>query len=226
MYQPMLFLHWKQARTFLALAVVAAFALPLLASEGVGAPRGVDVSSLDAYRFGFEAWLPFFPALAILIGMTLALTAWNWDHRFDHVYALSLPVTRWQYTVQKMLAGVTLALLPAVGFWLGANVAAASIALPEGLNAYPNELAVRFFFAILLSYTMLFAAAAGTIRTTMWVAGVILCFVFFGNIANDFLGYYYDFFARENVVLIVFEWMFETAGPFEVFSGSWSLIDV
>jgi len=228
MYQPMLFLHWKQVRVALGLMVVAAFALPLLAAEGLGTPSGVDMANVNAYRFvgSFDAWLPFFPALAILIGMTLALSTWNWDHQFNHVYALSLPVTRWEYTVQKMLAGLTLALLPAVGFWLGANLAAASIHLPEGLHAYPNELAVRFFFAILISYTMLFALAAGTIRTTVWITGVFLAFVFFGNIANDFLGYYFEFFARENVVLIVFEWMLDLGGPFEVFAGSWGLIDV
>jgi len=228
MYQPMLFLHWKQARMALGLFVVAAFALPLLAAEGMGMPPGVDASSLVAYRFigSFDAWLPFFPALALAIGVTLALSAWNWDHQLSHVYALSLPVTRWEYTVHKLLAGVTLALLPAIGFWLGAQVAAASIALPEGLHAYPNELAVRFFFAILISYTMLFAMAAGTIRTTAWITGILFGFIFFGNIANDFLGYYYEFFARENVVLIVFEWLLEMGGPLEVFSGSWSLIDV
>lgn len=228
MYQPMLFLHWKQVRLGLALLVVAAFALPLLASEGLGTPPGVDVASLYAYRFvgSFDAWLPFFPALAILIGMTLALTSWNWDHQLNHVYALSLPVTRWQYTVKKLLAGVTLALLPAAGFWVGAHVAAASINLPEGLHAYPNELAIRFFFAILLSYALLFAMAAGTIKTTVWITGIFIGFVFFGNVANDFLGYYYEFFANQNVVLIVFEWMLDMGGPLEVFSGNWSLIDV
>ena len=73
---------------------------------------------------------------------------------------------------------------------------------------------------------MLFAMAAGTIRTTAWITGIGLGLIFFGNIANDFLGYYFEFFARENVVLIVFEWMFDLGGPFEVFAGNWSLIDV
>ena len=68
--------------------------------------------------------------------------------------------------------------------------------------------------------------AAGTIKTTVWITGIVIGFVFFGNVANDFLGYYYEFFARENVVLIVFEWMLDMGGPFEVFSGNWSLIDV
>ncbi len=228
MYQPMLFLHWKQVRMVLGLFVVAAFALPLMAVEGLGTPPGMDAASLDAYRTlsAFQLWLPFFPALAAAIGVTLALSSWNWDHQQHHVYALSLPVTRWEYTIQKMLAGVTLALLPAVAFWLGAHVAAASISLPTGLNAYPNELAARFFFATLLSYAGLFAMAAGTVRTTLWVSGVAFGFIFFGNIANDLLANYVDFFSRVNVVSEIFEWMIRAPGPFEVFTGNWSLIVV
>jgi hypothetical protein len=228
MYQPMLFLHWKQIRMVLPLFIVASFALPLMAVEGLGTPPGMDAASLEAYRFvgAFQTWLPLFPILAGAIGSTLALSAWNWDHQLQHVYALSLPMTRWEYTIQKMLAGVTLALLPAVGMWVGAQLAAASIDLPEGLHAYPNELALRFFFAELLSYALLFAMAAGTIKTTLWVAGAALGFILFGSIANDLLGNYIDLFSRVNIVQEVFDWLIQAPGPFEVFSGSWSLIDV
>ena len=228
MYQPMLFLHWKQIRMVLGLFVVAAFALPLIAVEGLGTPPGMDAVSLNAYRTlsAFQLWLPFFPALAAAIGLTLALSSWNWDHQQNHVYALSLPLTRWEYTIQKMLAGVSLALLPAIAFWLGAHVAAASVSLPAGLHAYPNELAARFFFATLPSYAMLFAMAAGTVRTTLWVSGVTFGFIFFGIIANDVLANYVDFFSRVNVVEEVYEWIIHAPGPFEVFTGNWSLIDV
>jgi hypothetical protein len=227
-YTSMLFLHWKQVRHALVLLVMASFGLPLLTVGGLGTPPGMESTSLEAYRFldGFQDWLPFFPSLAIGIGMTLALSAWNWDHRLDHVYALSVPMTRWEYTLQKLLAGLTLALVPAAGMWLGALLAAASVTLPEGLNAYPTELAVRFFFAILLSYAMLFALAAGTVRTTLTVFGVVFCFVFFGSIVNDLLAPRIEFFTRVNVVETAFDWFMSAPGPFEVFNGSWSLIDV
>ncbi|MDH3272441.1 MAG: hypothetical protein OEN56_13975, partial [Gemmatimonadota bacterium] len=171
-------------------------------------------------------WLPFFPVLAAAIGMTLALSAWNWDHQLNHVYALSLPITRWEYTLQKLLAGATLALIPALGLWLGAHVAVASIELPAGLSAYPNELGVRFFVAIVLAYALLFAMAAGTVRTTVTVLGLALGFVFFGSILNDVLAGYFDIFGRVHVVEIVMNWLVQAPGPFEVFTGSWSLIDV
>ena len=68
--------------------------------------------------------------------------------------------------------------------WIGSHVAAASLSLPAGLNAYPNQLTVRFFFAILVMYGITFALAAGTVKTTLWVMGIVFGFVFFGLMAN------------------------------------------
>ena len=228
MYQPMLFLHWKQVRMALALLTVAAFGLPLLAIEGLGTPPGWDAPSLEAYRLvlGFQAWLPAFPFLAGSVGVTLALTAWHWDHQQNHVYSLSLPLTRWEFAMAKMGAGVTLALIPVVAFWMGAHVASASLTLPTGLNAYPNELTVRFLFAILLAYGLTFALAAGTVKTTLWVIGAVFGFIFFGLVVNDLLAPYIAYFDQVNVLEAVGEWLLTTPGPLEVFSGSWSLIDV
>jgi hypothetical protein len=121
---------------------------------------------------------------------------------------------------------MTLALLPAAALWLGAHLAIVSISLPVGLQAYPNELAVRFLAAILVSYAALFAMAAGTVKTTLAVAGVIFGFVFFGTVANDVLAGYYAYFERVHVVAAFIEWIFEGPGPFGVFTGSWTLIDV
>ena len=230
MYRPMLFLHWKQIRMALVPFMIASFGLPLLAIEGLGTPPGMDAATLEAYRLvtDFQAWLPFFPMLAAAIGITLALSAWNWDHQMNHVYALSLPVTRWEYTVAKMGAGVTLALLPVLAMWIGSHVAAASLSLPAGLNAYPNQLTVRFFFAILIGYAAFFALAAGTVKTAVWVLGAVVGFVVIGGIGSEMLADQgtIDFFVRVNVVEAVVDWMLEAPGPLEVFTGSWSLIDV
>lgn len=228
MYTSMLFLHWKQIQYVLPFFAIGAFALPLLAVTGLGTPPGMDTASLDAYRYlaQFETWLPFFPLLACGIGATLALSSWNWDHQLNHVYALSLPMNRWEYTLHKLVAGATLCLIPAAGLWIGANLAAASVTLPTGLQAYPNQLAIRFFFATFLAYSLLFAMAAGTIRTTVWVAGTVFGFFFFGLMANDLLADYFIYFSRVNVVQNVVEWLLTSPGPLEVFTGNWSLIDV
>jgi hypothetical protein len=225
----MLFIHWKQTRLLLLPFVVAAFGLPLLAIQGLG-PSTAEDSFATAYEAvaGLSLWLPLFPLLAGAIGVTLGITAWNWDHRLGHVYALSLPVARWEYAMLKMGAGVVLAVVPTVALWIGAHVAAASVTLPVGLNAYPNHLALRFFLATVLSYALLFAMAAGTIKTTVWVAsGAIGLFVFAGlfqeaiQLAFPTLG-----FDQIGFVDVLADWLVRAGGPFAVFNGNWALIDV
>jgi hypothetical protein len=228
MYQPMLFLHWKQIRAVLLPLVIAAFALPLLSVQGLGSLSAFPEDAVSAYQFmtnsGF--WAPVFPTLAAVTGITLALSSWNWDHQLNHVYALSLPIPRWRYATLKMGAGVALATLPGLAFWAGAHVAAASVTLPAGLHAYPNALAVRFFLSVLVSYAVLFAMAAGTVRTTLVLVTALLAFMILGGTLNQFLAHYVDTFQRVNVVEAFFRLLGSQHGPFEVFSGSWLLIDV
>jgi len=228
MYQPMLFIHWKQTRLVLVPFVIAAFGLPLMVVQGLGALRGTGEASMEAYRIvtEFEVWLPFFPALAAAIGLTLALSAWNWDHQLNHVYALSLPLARWEYAMLKMGAGVVLALIPATAMWLGAHLASASVTLPEGLHAYPNQLGLRFFLAILMSYALLFAMAAGTTKTTVWIVSSVIAFFIVGDLLNGALAFYFPFFESFNMVEATANWLIRAGGPFEVFTGNWTLIDV
>ena len=228
MYQPMLYVHWKQIRLGLVPFILGAFALPLLMVQGLGVTPGMDTTTLEAYRIvnEFQVWLPLFPLLAAGTGMTLALSAWNWDHRHNHVWALSLPLSRWEYAMLKMGAGAALALLPAAAMWVGAHLAVASIELPAGLNAYPNQLALRFALATLISYAFLFAMAAGTIKTTVWFVSGVIAFIILGNMANGFLADYYEFFQRTNIVVEFFRIVADSPGPAEVFTGNWALIDV
>jgi hypothetical protein len=125
-----------------------------------------------------------------------------------------------------MSAGVVLALLPATALWLGGHVAAASIVLPEGLRAYPNELGVRFLMAILLSYGLFFALAAGTIKTTLRLATALVVIGVFATVGWDSLAPHVEIVASTNAVDVLMRWVIEAPGPFEVFTGSWALIDV
>ena len=228
MYQPMLFVHWKQVRHVLVPFVVASFALPLLAVQGLGTPPGAATVPAEVYQYVWpsQVWLPLFPVLAAGIGILLALTAWNWDHKLGHIYALSLPVARWEYVLLKMGAGVALALVPALTLWIGAHVAAASVSLPPGLDAYPNQLALRFFASTLLIYAFFFALGAGTMKTTIWV---ITAF-FVALVAAELLGgvavLYFPGLQGLSFLQLATDWLVEAGGPFEVFVGNWTLIDV
>jgi hypothetical protein len=228
MYRSMLFLHWKQINIPLIPLILAAYALPLLSVQGLGTPPGMDSSTLEAYRIvaGAQIWLPVFPLLAAVIGVTLALSAWNWDHQLGHVHALSLPVPRWRYALLKMGAGATLALLPAAGLWMGAHVATSFVDLPTGLNAYPNQLALRFLAATLVAYGLLFAMAAGTVKTTVWIISVVIGFFILGNVVTDFLVGYFPVLYRTNLLELALEALIRAPGPLQVFTGNWMLIDV
>lgn len=225
MYQPMLRLHWKQARFALIPFILAAFGLPLVSIQGMGADVASRLTAYQVLEFS-QIWLPFFPLLATAVGATLALSAWNWDHELKHVYALSLPVSRSRYSAAKLLAGATLALVPAIAFWMGARVATAAVELPTGLTAYPDQLALRFLMATLLCYAGCFALAAGTVRTTLFFIGGVTAFLVGGAVLNTFLRIYGDGAERIDLVTALFDLMVRTGGPFDVFVGSWALIDV
>jgi hypothetical protein len=227
MYQPMLYLHWKQIRIVLIPFVIAAFGLPLLSVQGFEVARGslpadaLALHGLDAV----QVWVGAFPALAVAIGVTLALSSWNWDHQLNHVYSLSLPISRWEYAVTKMGAGAVLALLPAGAFWVGSLVATASVHLPIGLHAYPNGLALRFLLSVLVSYALVFALAAGTIRTTVIVLSTLAAFFLVGAGIQSYLAVTFPSLHQMNVVNDVAH-ILSLTGPFAVFTGSWALIDV
>jgi hypothetical protein len=228
MVQPMLLVHWKQARLLLFPFIVAAFGLPLLVVQGFGGGGDEQPVSLEAYRIlaSYQVWLPYFPMLAAAVGGVVALTAWNWDHHLGHVYALSLPVSRWEYVMLKMGAGAVLLLVPVIALWLGAHVASASITIPEGLRSYPNQLAFRFFAATMIAYSLFFAMGAGTIRTTLWIVGAVFAFIIGGNLMTTMLELYMPTLERVNVVQAVIGWLLRAGGPFAVFTGNWTLIDV
>jgi len=227
MYQPMLFIHWKQIRVALIPFVVASFGLPLVMVHWLGSSPGAQ-NGMMAYRIVTQSaqWSGLFPILAAAIGVTLALSAWNWDHQLGHVYALSLPVPRWTYAGLKMGAGAVLALLPATAFWIGALLASASVTLPPGLHAYPTLLAIRFFAAILLSYAILFAMAAGTVRTTVWVVTSIALLLIVAGLSRNLLASHFVVFQRMTPLEWVVHALTSLPGPFRIFSGNWLLIDV
>ena len=228
MYHPMLSLHWKQARLLLLPMVFAAFALPLLNVQGMGSPVGATGISYIAYWAvsSSNLWISLYPLLAIVVGVTMALSAWNWDHQLKHVYALSLPVARWKYVLLKMGAGMTLLLVPSAALWAGAGLASASLSLPDALHAYPNQLALRFFLASALSYAMLFAMAAGTIRTTVALVTAILAFLVLGGPVLYLLAPALHLSPNFDFARWLMDVLVRAPGPFHVFTGNWSLIDV
>src|SRR6187549_2902040 len=127
MLREMINLHWKAGRWAVLLLVPVCFGLPLLVSRFAAESADSLESSFRAASMinGSQVWAPMFPLIAALSGIAIALTAWTWDHRGNHIYSLSLPLPRWEYAVLKFIAGVVMLALPIVGLFAGALIGTA-----------------------------------------------------------------------------------------------------
>jgi hypothetical protein len=224
MARQLLFLHWKTVRWALVPFMVASFALPLLSVQGMGG-NPFEPNMVRTLLGDTADWLLFFPMLASAIGLVLGMSAWHWDHRHNHVYALSLPISRARYVTLKFGAGAVLTLLPVAALLAGSLIATVAVNIPEGLRAYPLQLSGRFLFAVLTLYAILFAASAGTVRTTAIVLAVVFGVPLLTLLSMSYLGEAFPALQAIDVgrwVLIAIE----DLGPFRILIGNWALIDV
>ena len=213
MFQAILMTQWKWARLPLLAATVAAFALPVLSVM----PNRAYLGATDAgyVMAAMQGWAVWYPLLAAAAGLLLAMSAWSHDHRLSHVYALSLPVPRWQFALLRLTAGLALLSAPVIAVTAGSLVAIATTDVPTGLTGYPLALAMRFTLASVSAFTIFFAISAGTART----AGYVLV-----GITLVVLGEYVLASGSSSVSLI--EFIMDWPGPMAIFTGRWMLIDV
>lgn len=218
MFHMILFTQWKWSRMAVLAGVLAGFALPLLSVQQAGDPESAGWEARMLLS-AVQSWSVLYPALAATLALLVALTAWGADHRGRHVYALSLPVPRWHYALQRYGAGLVLLAAPALALWLGAMLAAATASVPAGLQAYPGALALRFALAIAVAYSVFFAITAGTTKTAGYVLSIVAGVVVVQVLASA-AG------LELNLLPFLGDRLLLWPGPFEIFSGRWMLIDV
>jgi len=218
MFRTILFTQWTWSRNLVLVGTLAAFAIPLI-SVGNGDVASVDGFTVRTFLLQLEGIGVAYPILAGVLGLVLALSAWGPDHRGRHVYALTLPLPRWQYALLRFTAGLTLLALPVAALWVSALIAAASVKLPVGLTTYPTALAIRFALAAFVAYAAFSAVSAGTSRTAAYVLGAIAVLLV-AQLVFTFTSTDIDVFSP------VFNAVFIWPGPLAVFSGRWMLIDV
>ncbi len=231
MFQQIFYTQWKSVRTGLIPLTIASFGLPLLAVQDLALPSALPAdSTLRALQAelifeSWQLWLPFFPILAAILGVAFAMNAWSADHTAGHIYALTLPLSRWKYVLWKMGAGALLLLVPVALLGAGSLVAVGSLDLAEGLHSYPLLFTQRFLMASLFAYAGVFAMASGTTRTMVIVISVVLSVIFGGQLLTYYLSEMLPSFDWQ-----LFYWLehvlVEWPGPFEVYFGNWNLIDV
>ncbi|HJQ67190.1 MAG TPA: hypothetical protein VJ816_12465 [Gemmatimonadales bacterium] len=218
MFKVILWSQWKWTRLPLLGFVLGAFALPLFSA------RGASVASQDNWLIeellsNLQTWGLAYPVLAGLLGLILARATWGPDHQGKHVYALSLPLPRWDYVLMRFAAGALLLVIPVLALWAGALVATVATTLPPSLQAYPTILALRFALAALVAYAVIFAISAGTNRT----AGIILASLAAVIAVQIFLeAVGIETMLVQSLLTKLVLW----PGPFEIFTGRWMLFDV
>jgi hypothetical protein len=217
MFREVLRTQWKWSVWAVIVAAIAGFALPVLTVQDAGLinPDAVDVVNMMAR---VEIVGTFYPILALGAGVAMALLIWAPDHRGNHVYALSLPLPRWHYTLLRLAAGAVLLVPVGVMLWVGALVATAASTIPVGLHAYPTAIAIRFAFALLLGYAFFFALASGTIRTTAIVVGIV-------PVAIIVLSQLITLVGGPNVLDFAIR-VADLPGPFRLLFEPWLLINV
>lgn len=213
MFRAILRTQWKGSRTLVLLATIVAFALPLASLSNA---RG----ALNSTQFigAMQRWAGGYALLAAGLGLLLAMAAWQPDHAGRHVYALSLPISRARYTLMRMGAGAAFMVPPILAVLVGSLIVAVSD-IPNGLNAYPVALALRFAFAAAVAYAIFFAIASSTPQTAGVILGIIAA-VFFTQYLMSVMG------AKVDILEPIARFIFVKPGVLSIFTGRWMLVDV
>jgi FtsH-binding integral membrane protein len=213
MFRAIVETQWRWTRAYALVGTVLAFVIPVASLQvAQGAETANDFVSV------MSRWGVWYALLAAALGLVVAFMAWTHDHRGRHVYALILPVPRARYALMRLGAGALFLLPPVVAVLLGGLAVATLGGYPQGLQAYPVALALRFGFAAIVSYSVFFTIASATPRAAGVVLGLVGAVLLTG----------YVFAVAEipfDPIRKVAQALFSSPGIFSVFTGRWTLID-
>jgi hypothetical protein len=219
MFVAMLRAQWIWSRPVVLFFLLAAFAVPL-AAVVISATFGEGFSSSSSYLMvGY--------GVGTIAGITLctaavaiALQNWAADERGSHIYALSLPIERRRYLLNRLGGGFLLVLLVSAALGVGGLIASLAIELPEELHTYPLSLASRALLAAWLTHAVAFAFRFGAGRRAGIVALGVLCVTVALVLMPVFVP------STSETIAGAWHWLLEHPGPFGILSGRWNFIDV
>lgn len=220
MFKAILYQQWKWSRPALILAAVLTAVIPItmLRSQPIDASGQYHIPTL---YYHIEAASRYYQSLAFMLGLLMAVAAWQPDQQGKHVYALSLPVPRWRYVLLRFAAGAALCAAIATAAGLFGALASALAPLPPILHSYAVGLSVRLWLGAMVTFSIVFAVGSSTPRTVVrvlsvlaLVGGVELALVWFGVMD------------RSLVLGDLMDMVVSPRGPLAVFASKWMLIDV
>jgi hypothetical protein len=213
-----LFVQWKWSRDFLAFFTAIAFAAPLLIAWialphlGFTSPRElVNVGGAIGATVG---------GIAAISGVAIAWLGYGVDETVGHIYALSLPITRLRALWYRAATASALLVIPAVGVWVGATVAAGQMSLPSTLESYSGSLAIRALLASWLAHACMFALRHSAGRRAKAVLAILAVVATVVPLIAVFAP------SSRELIVRVGDFITSNPGPFGVFFGRWTLIDV
>lgn len=217
MLKAMIRIQWKSAWHLVVTFALAALALPIISVRAGW--RDTGGVNLPRFLSELQLWSLFYPALAAVAALVLAIAIWASDRRGHHIYALLLPVPRWRYVGLRYVAGLVMLAPVIAALWVGALAATASVDIPPGLRIFPHALALKFGLALLLLFGLAFALASASPRTL----GVLF------RVIGLFLAVHFAvamLYPKTNLLWTVVTSLATWPGPFAPLSGRWMLIDV
>lgn len=215
MQKAILRIQWKACWHLVIASSVAAFALPVV-SVRLGWYSAA--ANLPLFLTELQLWGFFYPLLAAVTALIIALGIWLSDRRGQHVYALLLPVPRSRYVLYRYAAGVVLLVPIAVALWAGALVATSGLDLPPGIRIFPHALALKFALTLLLLFGLAFALASASTRTigiAIRLVGLFLAV----HVAVILLA------PHTNLLWMTLKALATWPGPLAALGGRWMLID-
>lgn len=220
MFRAVLATQWKWARPVILLGVLLAGWIPVEALRST-AYRTADTYYIPSLYNSIAMASTMYQLLALAVALVVAFSTWQADSLRQHVYALSLPIARWQFVLMRFGAGAVLLGAVAVAVGVFGGIASAIAPLPAMLHAYPVGLAVRFWLGSLIPFGLIFALIASN---PTWIRFVVVAFATI--VVVDLL--LRAFGITQNT--IVMQWIatsvFGPSGPLAAFLSRWMLVDV
>jgi hypothetical protein len=218
MFRQVLFAQWKWSREILAFFIVAGFVIPLIVPwlilPRTGVPSARELVAIGQAIGGTTL------SLVVLAGLLLALQSHGVDERAGHIYSLTLPVTRTRFLTTRTISAFILLVVPSLAIWLGGALVAGQLEIPPTLRSYAGALALRALLASWLIYAGVTAVrySAGR-RAKAVILALLVAFVVLGVLSATNA-------PTRSLISGLARFFLVNPGPFGVFVGRWTLIDV